>query len=364
MSWALRESAARLVPLILLVALVILVAGTATFAPIILQRRVTQALIMLVGVVGLYVFAGNSGVFSFGNVGFMAIAAYVSALLTMAPAQKSIFLPDLPRLLADQHWPAPLGALAGGASTAAIGAIVGFPLMRLSGISASIATFSILVVVYVGLGNWTSVTGGQNSLMGLPNYVGLWTAAIWAVVAIAIAFAYQESRGGLLLRASREDEVAARAAGVDIVRHRWIAFTLSAFLSGVSGVLLAHFLGTVRVETYYLDLTFLIIAMLVIGGAGSLTGAAAGALTISLLTEVLREAEVGFSVSGVHLAAPSGLGDSALALLMLIIILYRPKGIAGGREIGFPLRSASVAGCNGGAPRDPSSNPEREETHE
>ena len=117
--------------------------------------------------------------------------------------------------------------------------------------------------------------------MGLPNYVGLWTAAIWAVAAIAIAFAYQESRGGLLLRASREDEVAARAAGVDIVRHRWIAFTLSAFLSGVSGVLLAHFLGTVRVETYYLDLTFLIIAMLVIGGAGSLTGAVFGALAIS-----------------------------------------------------------------------------------
>ena len=179
-----------------------------------------------------------------------------------------------------------------------IGALVGFPLMRLSGISASIATFSILVVVYVGLGNWTSITGGQNSLMGLPNYVGLWTAAIWAVAAIAIAFAYQESRGGLLLRASREDEVAARAAGVDIVRHRWIAFTLSAFLSGVSGVLLAHFLGTVRVETYYLDLTFLIIAMLVIGGAGSLTGAVFGALAISALTEALREAEVGFSIGG------------------------------------------------------------------
>ena len=123
MTSVLREGAVRLAPLILLVALVILVASAAAFAPIILQRRVTQALIMLVGVVGLYVFAGNSGVFSFGNVGFMAIAAYVSALLTMAPAQKSIFLPDLPRLLADQHWPAPLGALAGGASAAAIGAL-------------------------------------------------------------------------------------------------------------------------------------------------------------------------------------------------------------------------------------------------
>ena len=360
MMGAIREGAARLAPLVLLLALVTLVACAATFAPIILQRRVTQALIMLVAVVGLYVFAGNSGVFSFGNVGFMGIAAYVSALLTMAPGQKSVFLPELPRILADQHWPAPAGALAGGLAAAVIGALAGFPLMRLSGISASIATFSILVVVYVGLGNWTSVTGGQNSLMGLPSYVGLWTATIWAGVAIAIAFAYQESRGGLLLRASREDEVAAKAAGVDIVRHRWIAFTLSAFLSGVSGVLLAHFLGTVRVETYYLDLTFLIIAMLVIGGAGSLTGAVAGALTISLLTEVLREAEVGFSIGGTRLAAPAGLGDSALALLMLIILLYRPKGIAGGREIGFPSRRLSVPGPNEVSSPNSSSNHELE----
>jgi branched-chain amino acid transport system permease protein len=360
MTGAMRERAARLAPLILLAALVILIASAAAFTPIILQRRVTHALIMLVAVVGLYVFAGNSGVFSFGNVGFMAIAAYVSALLTMTPGQKSVFLPDLPHLLAEQQWPASMGALAGGAAAAAVGALAGFPLMRLSGISASIATFSILVVIYVGLGNWTSVTGGQNSLMGLPNYVGLWTATIWAVAAIAIAFTYQESRGGLLLRASREDEVAARAAGVDIVRHRWIAFTVSAFLSGVSGVLLGHFLGTVRVETYYLDLTFLVIAMLVIGGAGSLTGAVIGALAISLLTELLREAEAGFSIGGIRLAAPAGIGDSALALLMLIIILYRPKGIAGGREISFPWRSVSGTGLNDVPPPNPSSNPELE----
>ena len=353
MTRAIRERAGRLLPLILLAATVVLVAGVAAFAPIVLQRRVTQALIMLVGVVGLYVFAGNSGVLSFGNVGFMAIAAYVSALLTMTPGQKSVFLPDLPGLLARQHWPPPAGAIAGGAVAAAVGALIGFPLMRLSGISASIATFSILVVVYVGLGNWTSVTGGQNSLMGLPNYVGLWTATAWAVAAITIAFAHQESRAGLLLRASREDEAAAKASGVDIVLNRWIAFTLSAFLSGVSGVLLAHFLGTVRVETYYLDLTFLLIAMLVIGGAGSLTGAVGGALAISLLIEALREAEVGFVISGTRFAAPAGLGDSVLALLMLTIILYRPKGIAGGREISFPLWRRPPAGLNDSAAPDP-----------
>jgi branched-chain amino acid transport system permease protein len=100
--------------------------------------------------------------------------------------------------------------------------------------------------------------------------------------------------------------------------------------------------------------------MLVIGGAGSLTGAVIGALAISALTEALREAEVGFSIGGIHLAAPAGLGDSALALLMLIIILYRPRGIAGGREIGFASRKVSATPRNGVLPPDPFSNHELE----
>jgi branched-chain amino acid transport system permease protein len=301
------------------------------------QRRATQALINLVAVVGLYVFVGNSGVLSFGNVAFMAVGAYTSALLTMKAAAKSVFLPDLPSFLAGAEWASFPGAIAGGLAAAGLALVVGWPLMRLSGISASIATFAVLVVTYVVLGNWTSLTGGQNSLMGLPIYVGLWTAAGWAVAAIAIAFVYQETRSGLLLRASREDEAAAAASGVHMVRHRLIAFVLSAFLSGIAGVLLVHFLGTVRVETFYLDLTFLIVAMLVIGGMGSLTGAVAGALVIAALTELLRQAEVGVDIAGTTIAAPAGLGDAILALIMLLIILFLPRGIAGGREIPWPF---------------------------
>ena len=332
-----RDLLRRLWPLIALVVIVLAVALVFSFAPAVPQRRATQALINLIAVVGLYVFVGNSGVLSFGNVAFMAVGAYVSALLTMKAAAKSVFLPDLPSFIAAAEWPNLPGAMAGGVAAALLALVVGWPLMRLSGISASIATFAVLVVTYVVLGNWTTVTGGQNSLMGLPIYAGLWTAATWAVAAIAIAFAYQETRSALLLRASREDEAAAAASGVHMVRHRLIAFVISGFLSGIAGVLLAHFLGTVRVETFYLDLTFLIVAMLVIGGMGSLTGAVAGALVIAALTELLRQAEVGVDVGGVTLAAPAGLGDAILALIMLLIILFRPKGIAGGREISWPF---------------------------
>jgi branched-chain amino acid transport system permease protein len=343
----------RVVPLVILIAIVLALAGAAEFAPTVVQRRITQGLINLVAVVGLYVFVGNSGVLSFGNVAFMAIGAYVSALLTMPAAAKGVFLPDLPAFLAAAEWPAIGGALAGGIAAALVASVAGFPLMRLSGISASIATFAILVVSYVVLGNWTSVTGGQNSLMGLPIYVGLWTAAGWAVAAIIVAFIHQESRSGLLLRASREDEVAAAASGVHMVSHRLAAFVISAFLSGIAGVLLAHFLGTVRVETFYLDLTFLIIAMLVIGGMRSLTGAVAGAIVITLLTELMRQAEVGVTVGATTIAAPGGLGDALLALLMLLIILFRPNGIAGGREISWPFRQAIKTPTPETQPRKP-----------
>ena len=327
----------RLWPLVALIAIVAAIAIAASFAPAVLQRRTTQALINLVAVVGLYVFVGNSGILSFGNVAFMAIGAYVSALLTMTAAAKSVFLPNLPRVIASAEWPVLPGALAGGAVAALVALVVGWPLMRLSGISASIATFAILVVANVVFGNWTSVTGGQNSLMGLPAYVDVWAALGWAVAALIIAFAYQETRSALLLRASREDEAAAQASGANVVLHRLYAFVVSAFLSGIAGVLLGHFLGIVRVENFYLDLTFLIIAMLLIGGRGSLAGAVAGTIVIALLTEGLREAEVGFQVGASTIAAPAGTGDVILALLMLIIILFRPDGIAGGRELTWPF---------------------------
>jgi branched-chain amino acid transport system permease protein len=308
-----------------------------SFAPVVLQRRATQGLIGLVAVVGLYVFVGNSGVLAFGNVAFMAVGAYVSALLTMKPATKGVFVPDLPAALAAAEWPTLAGALAGGGAAAAMAFLVGVPLMRLSGISASIATFAVLVITNAVLGNWSSVTGGQNSLMGLPIYVDLWVASAWAAAAIVVAFVYQESRSALLLRASREDEAAAAASGVNMVLHRLIAFVISGFLSGIAGVLLVHFLGTVRVETFYLDLTFLIVAMLVIGGMQSLTGAVAGAIVIAALTEFFRQVEIGFALGATTIAAPPGLGDAILALVMLVIILFRPKGLAGGKEIAWPF---------------------------
>ena len=335
----LREIARRGVPLLILVAIVVAIILVATTTGIVLQRRVIFGLVNLVAVVGLYIFMGNSGILNFGSVGFMAIGAYTSALLTMMPAMKHTFLPDLPAWLAVTQLPPLAGAFAAGGVAATVGLVVGWPIMRLSGIGAAIATMSLLIICYIVLGNWNAVTGGQQSLMGLPSYVGLWTAGLWAIAAIVLAFVYQETRWAIALRASREDEVAATASGVHVVRQRLIAFVLSCFVSGIAGALFAHFLGTLRVESFYLDPTFLLISMLVVGGMRSLTGALAGTVCISVLTEALRQLEVGIRVPGmdVTLATAPGLGDVVLAALMLLIILFRPQGITGGREISLPF---------------------------
>ncbi|MRX52280.1 branched-chain amino acid ABC transporter permease [Paracoccus sp. S-4012] len=326
-----RRSATLLV-LIAAIALLALLAGQ---ADAVLQRRVIFCLVNLVAVVGLYIFMGNSGVLNFSVVGFMAIGAYTSALLSMPAAMKGTFLPDLPLWLGAMQVPHMLALLTAGVVPALIALLVGFPIMRLSGIGAAIATLSLLFIAYIVLGNWDSLTGGQGSLMGLQTYVKLPVAAAVAGGAVAVAFWFQETRWGIALRASREDEVAARASGIRIPRVRLIAFVLGAFVAGVAGALFAHFQGTLRVENFYLDLTFLLMTMLVVGGSRSLTGAVAGTFAISLVTELLRQTEVGVTLPGaaVTLQTPAGLGDVALAGVMLVIILFRPNGISGGREI-------------------------------
>lgn len=334
----------RSAPLLVLAALIVTITLLAGVADAVTVRRVTLCLVNVVAVVGLYIFMGNSGVLNFSSVGFMAIGAYVAALLTMPTTAKGMFLPDLPSWLMSAELPALAGPFLGGGVCAVVALLVGMPIMRLSGIAAAIATFSLMYICYIVLGNWSSITGGQISLMGLKAYVGLWTACGFSVGAIAVAFVYQETRWALALRASREDAVAAQACGIRVATLRLGAFVLGAFVCGVAGALYGHFLGTLRVESFYLDPTFLLVTMLVVGGMRSLTGAVVGCLVISLLTELLRLVEVGVPLpgTGITLAAAQGFGDVVLAALMLLILIFRPNGITGGREVMGNLAGAGV----------------------
>lgn len=320
----------------ILVAVLGLAALAAGFAEPAMQRVVTEALIYVVVVVGLYVFSGNSGVTSFGHVSFMVVAAYVSAILTLTPEKKATLL-ALPALLEHLHWPTLPAAAVACAVSGCVALVLGPPLMRLRGVAPSMALFALLVITHVVAQNWKAVTGGRQALVGLPLDTSLASAFGCAALAICVAAGYQQSRRGALLRCTRESEVAAEAIGIDIARERLIALVLSAVLSGLGGVLFAHFLGTLNPNTFYLDTTFLTLAMLVVGGARSLTGAVAGVVVLSSVSEFFRSLEQGVTLFGHDVEAPGGLQEVLLALIMLMILMFRPAGMFGGREIGALL---------------------------
>jgi branched-chain amino acid transport system permease protein len=302
------------------------------------QRVATLGLIDLVVVVGLYIFVGNSGILSFGHISFMAIGAYTSALLTLPYAQKSLFLPGIPHYLEHAEWPTIPATLMAAAVAAAFAVLISVPLMRLSGLAAGIATLAILVIVYVVISHWDSVTGGQTTLVGIPTDSTMNVALVWALIAIAVAYLFQESRLGRRLRASDEDEAAAQAVGIPVVRERVAAFVLSAGVVGAGGALYGHFLGAFSPDAFYFQITFLIVTMLVVGGLRSLAGAVAGTSFVTIFAEFLRRVEGGVHVGPISVPARPGLREVGLGVALLLILVLRPTGITGGRELHWPFR--------------------------
>ena len=305
------------------------------------KNFVLTTLINLIIVVGMYIFIGNSGVLSFGHMSFMAVGAYTAALVTIPKGVKDFVLPHLPRILAHAQMGSIPSILLGGAVAAVIGLALGAPLMRLNGIGASIATLAVLIITNVVLGEWDALTGGRTALVGVPITTTVKSSVIWCDLVIAGAWLFQRTRTGLRLRASREDVLAAHGVGIGVVQERWVAFGLSAFIVGVGGGLYGHRLGGFAPNDFYFELTFFAIAMLVVGGITSLSGAIVGTLVVSSIQEFLGRLENGEGVGPIHLTLRDGVTASVLALLVLIIMIVRPDGITGGRELslaGWPSR--------------------------
>ncbi|WP_259315265.1 branched-chain amino acid ABC transporter permease [Capillimicrobium parvum] len=300
-----------------------------------LQDTGARGLIFLVAVLGLYTFMGNSGVISFGHASFAAIGAYVGAVLSLNPAQKLLQLPGLPEFAGKAELSPTLAVLVGAAGAAVFALVIVVPIVRLSGLAAGLATFSILVIVRVVISNWDGVTRGTQGLSGVPDG-GEGPLAIlpWALGALAIAALFQCGRAGRRLRASREDEVSARSVGIRVEVERGVAFVVSAAITGAAGVLYAQYLGTFGPDSFYLTLTFMLIAMLIIGGMSSLWGAVLGTIVVVAITDILQRVEQdGLRAGPVDIGSIENLSNIGLALAMLGILILRPEGIARGREL-------------------------------
>ncbi|MDI2099093.1 branched-chain amino acid ABC transporter permease [Ruicaihuangia caeni] len=295
----------------------------------------TPARVMVVNavmVVGSYIFIGNSGILSFGHIGFAAVGAYVSALATMSPRIKSGLLDGAPAWLVAIEINPALGILLGGLGAALVGWVVSLSIMRLSGLSAGIATLAMLVMIQVVVGNADPITGGKNSLIGIPGGTDVYVPLLWLIAICVLAYVFQHTRTGRRLRASREDEVAARSIGIKVTHERRVSFVLSAFAVGIGGALYGQVLGSINADAFYFTLTFAVLLMLVFGGMNSLFGALVGTLVITVLGEVLRRWERGVELFGFMFTGQAGIREIVLGIAMLVVLFLFREGLTRGRE--------------------------------
>jgi branched-chain amino acid transport system permease protein len=338
MSRAASSPLARFWPLLSLLVLTAVVGLATSAGSLSLAQTGTNMLVNLVIVVGLYTFIGNTGLFSFGHTAFLAVGAYVTALLTIPADTKLVVLPSLPHALQTAHVPALAAVLIGGLAAVALAAFVGAPIVRMAPLPASLATFGVLAIVYNVASNWQAI-GGSTGLSEVPQNTTLYLALVWALLAISVAFAYQGTRACLRVRAAREDEVAARSIGAPVARDRFVALLLSAFIVGVAGGVFAQNLGSFTPDAFFLDAAFVTIVMLLVGGMTSLAGAVVGTLVISAVQEGLRHVESGLNRPGIQ--------SVVLALLLIAVMVKRPLGLMAGKELHWPFGRAARSAPEG-----------------
>jgi branched-chain amino acid transport system permease protein len=260
---------------------------------------------------------------------------------------KGMALPDLYPALQGVALSPYLSIACAGLISAAVAAAVSYPLMRLSDAAAVITSFALLVVLQTVMLHWSAVTNGPRTLFGIPQATSLHLAAGVAILSIAAALVFKESRAGLLLRATRDDEIAAGAMGAHLSRLRWQGFILSALIAGIGGALWGHFITSFSPKAFYLKETFVVLGMLVIGGTATVSGAVFGTFLVTFAFEGLRALEGAINRAQIFAEQVVGLTEVALACAMIAVLVLRPGGLFATAEIGTLLARRGRAGRRG-----------------
>lgn len=323
----------QILPALLALLLVVgMAAAVGAAAGSAIERTLIVFLISLTAIAGMGVYSGNSGILSFGHLSFMGIGAYASALLTLPANIKEATLPALPEWLATIQlglWPATACAIG---LTMLLAILVGLAIWRLEGSAATISTLALLIITHGILIGWRDVTRGAQTFFGVPRETTIWVAATGCLIALVVARLYRDSVSGLCLRAGRENAIASAAVGINVPMERFVAFVLSAGLMALSGALIAHFLGAFSPKKFYFTDTFFLLAMLIVGGMTTVTGAMVGAVVVTLITEVLRRLEGGLDLGFIEIPQVFGTTQIGIGLLILLALVRRPDGLAGLKE--------------------------------
>lgn len=242
---------------------------------------------------------GITGQFSIGHAGFMAIGAYLSAIIT-----------------AKLHGPLALGLLVGALVAALAGFIIGLPTLRLKGDYLAIATLGLGEIVRIIFLN-TDYVGGASGFT-LPSKI-TWTWAFWLMVlTIVVIRNFSYSTHGRACISVRENEIAAEAMGINTTKYKVMAFTIGAFFAGLAGGIYANYMYIIQPMTFSFLKSFDILVMVVLGGLGSLTGSILGAIAMTVISAVLASFPEWRLV--------------ITAFMLVVMMIFRPIGIMGTKE--------------------------------
>jgi len=300
---------------------------------------------------------GFVGLFSLGHAGFMAVGAYTSALLTMSPESKDMnfFLEPIAPWLANIQLPFPVALIIAGILAAVAGALIAAPVIRLKDDYLAIATLGFGEIIRIIFTNTQSITNGPLGIKGLPLIgtlkknveINLFNKNIvlksragegllwsWGIAVLTIIFMVLliNSSYGRAFKAIREDEIAAEAMGIDLFKHKMIAFIIGSFLAGIGGALLGHLMGTIDPNMFKFTLTYNIVLIVVLGGIGSITGSVISAVVVTIGLEALRFLDEKIQIGSLVINSIPGMRMVFFSLILMLVILFYQRGLMGTNE--------------------------------
>ena len=323
----LRGGLITAIPVILIGAVIVAI------APNYYQHLAAAAVLNLIIVVGLQVFMGNSGLAHFGHSVFVGLGAYGMAILATPVMMKKLSIPNAPFGLAQVTLHPVAAAAIALAVVAVIAVATGRIIARLSGEATTIVSLAFLIICHSVFLHWPALFKGNQAFFGIPQAVGLPALLAAAVLAIVVARLFRESPSGLQLRATADNPRAAEALAIDARALRRKAWLLSALICGLAGVLYASFAGTISPRLFYFQQVFMTLAMLILGGLGTVTGAVVGTLILSIGLEAIRSIESGVDLGPIHLPEMLGLSGVALGAVIVLCMVLRPQGISSRYEL-------------------------------
>lgn len=280
---------------------------------------------------------GFTGLFSLGHAGFMAVGAYTCSILAMSPEQKEVnyVLQPIVPWLQNVHLPFLPSLLMGGLFAGFIGWFLGVVALRLRDDYLAIATLGFSEIIRVLLTNAQAITNGSLGLKGLPRYTTMWWAWGTAIIITVFLVLLIKSSYGRAFKSIRDNEIAAESMGINVFGMKVLSFTISSFLAGIAGGLLAHYLTTIDPKQFIFLKTFDILLIVVLGGVGSITGSVVAAIVVTISMEALRFLDGPLNLGFMVTNGIPGLRMVFFSALLMIVVIFRQQGLMGTSEFSW-----------------------------